>query len=80
MTEIIKVADYEELSKTCSQIMLDLVKNNPAANICLASGGSPDLAYELFTKAVLDKKVNVSNIAHQLNLPHTSTFKILISS
>lgn len=43
--------------------MLDLVKNNPAANICLASGGSPDLAYELFTKAVLDKKVNVSNIA-----------------
>ena len=62
MVEIVQVKDYDELSKECARRMLDYIVRNPKANICLASGGSPELAYRLFTNEVRQKNINVEEM------------------
>ena len=39
--KVIIVKDYEEASQKACEIMLDVVKNNPKANLGLATGSTP---------------------------------------
>ena len=59
MVEIVRVKNFDELSNDCARRMLECIKENPKANICLASGGSPELAYRLFAKQVIDENIDV---------------------
>ena len=65
MVEIVRVKNFDELSNDCARRMLECIKENPKANICLASGGSPELAYRLFAKQVIDE--NIENYVKQIN-------------
>lgn len=44
---VIIVKDYEEASQKACEIMLDIVKSNPKANLGLATGSTPIRMYEL---------------------------------
>lgn len=56
------VKDFEELSKMCADIMIDEIVNNKTARICLATGSSPERAYELFVSRVLKEKIDLSEV------------------
>lgn len=45
--KVIVVKDYEEASQKACEIMLDVVKKNPHANLGLATGSTPIRLYEL---------------------------------
>ncbi len=45
--QVIITKDYEEASQKACEIMLDVVKNNPSANLGLATGSTPIRMYEL---------------------------------
>ena len=45
--KVIIVKDYEEASQKACEIMLNVVKNNPTANLGLATGSTPIRLYEL---------------------------------
>lgn len=45
--EVIIVKDYEEASQKACEIMLNVVKSNPTANLGLATGSTPIRLYEL---------------------------------
>ncbi len=53
--KIIKVKDYEEASQKALEIMLEVIKNNPKANLGLATGSTPKRLYELMIE---DYKIN----------------------
>ncbi|MCD7892076.1 MAG: glucosamine-6-phosphate deaminase [Erysipelotrichaceae bacterium] len=44
--KVIKVKDYEEASQKALNIMLDVIKNKPDANLGLATGSTPKRLYE----------------------------------
>lgn len=50
------------MSQVASEAMIDTLKKNPNANICVASGDSPQLTYQLFVEKVLDQHLDVSNL------------------
>ena len=45
--KVIVVKNYEEASQKACEIMLDIVKSNPQANLGLATGSTPVRMYEL---------------------------------
>lgn len=45
--KVIITKNYEEASQKAAEIMLDIVKNNPTANLGLATGSTPIRLYEL---------------------------------
>lgn len=45
--KVIVVKNYEEASQKACEIMLDVIKNNPSANLGLATGSTPIRLYEL---------------------------------
>ena len=53
--KVIVVKNYEEASQKACEIMLDVVKNNPKANLGLATGSTPVRMYELMRE---DHKAN----------------------
>ncbi len=48
--EIIICENYEEASAKAANVMLEIVKNNPAANLGLATGSTPIKMYELMVE------------------------------
>src|SRR6185503_12145514 len=52
--------DYTALSTFVAGEMNQLIKENPGAVICLASGDSPKLSCELFTQRVKEQKTDTS--------------------
>lgn len=48
--KVIITENYEEMSKVASQILIDIVKNNPNAILGLATGSSPIGTYENMAK------------------------------
>lgn len=48
--KVIITENYEEMSKVASQILIDIVKNNPTAILGLATGSSPIGTYENMAK------------------------------
>lgn len=61
MQKIIKTKNYEELSNLCKDLMLEEIKNKPNSNICLASGASTNLTYDLFVNEVKNSDIDLSN-------------------
>lgn len=55
-------ADYQSLSEYTSQYLLDVIRAKPTATICLATGGSPALAYSLFVEQVKRQQLDVSHV------------------
>lgn len=52
--------DNEALSQSVADEILETVKKNPTATLCLASGDTPRLAYSLSAKAALANSVDFS--------------------
>ncbi len=59
--KFLNVKNYRELSVITAQTMINAIKDNPCANICLASGASPDLAYQLFVQMVIEQSIDISH-------------------
>ena len=59
---LINVKDYEQLSKESAAICFNTMKENPYAQICLATGGSVKRMYEILAKEINDKQLDISNI------------------
>ena len=62
MRKSIWTRDYLALSHQAADLMYRTVTENPRAVLVLATGGSPQLAYRLFCKKVLDDGVDLSGI------------------
>jgi galactosamine-6-phosphate isomerase len=58
----IHAKNYEELSIVVSEMMVETVEANPEANVCLATGSSPSLAYDLFVDHVRIHNIHVSTL------------------
>lgn len=56
------VENYEELSLSLADIMVDTVIDKKDAAIIIATGRSPLLAYRLFVKRVKEEKIDVSKV------------------
>lgn len=54
------VADYQALSEAASEQLLALIRRKPDAVMCLATGATPLLAYQLFVQKVKVQQVDVS--------------------
>lgn len=74
--KIIKVKDYNELSRVAADIMIDAVKENPEITLGLATGGSP---VQMYANLVADHKENNTsykgvksyNLDEYIGLPQT---------
>jgi len=58
----IHAKNYEELSIVVSKMMVETIESNPEANVCLATGSSPSLAYDLFVDHVRTRNTDVSTL------------------
>ena len=72
--KIIKVKDYEELSLVASNVILNLVRDNPKAILGLATGSSPIGLYQNLIRAYQEgevsfKDVKTFNLDEYCNLP-----------
>ncbi len=56
----IHMKNYEELSIVVSKMMVETIESNPEANVSLATGSSPSLAYDLFVDHVRARDTDVS--------------------
>ncbi len=53
--------DHHTLSLEAAEAILATVKNNPTAVLCLATGDTPAVAYELLVKKAMDEQVDFSH-------------------
>ena len=53
--------DYPSLSAGVADLILETVKNNPRAVLCLATGDTPLLAYQLLAEKATNEKVDFTN-------------------
>jgi len=60
--EIIKVKNYEELSKKAAEIILELVKEKPDCVLGLATGSTPVGAYQCIVGAYKNGEVDFSKV------------------
>ena len=60
--KIIRVKDYEEMSKKAAEIITDAVKKNPTANLGLATGSSPLGTYKNLIKKYKAKEISFKDI------------------
>ena len=59
--EVIKVKNYEELSKVAVDIIAELLKEKPDATLGLATGSSPIGLYQnLIKKSIFPINLNIS--------------------
>jgi len=54
--------DYKELSEISARIMLNCVKEKPDMLLCIATGTSPTLAYDIFVQTILKEKIDVTKL------------------
>lgn len=60
--KFIHVKDFDDLSVKTADYMANALANKKDVNICLASGGSPDKAYQLFVEEVKEKNIDASDL------------------
>lgn len=60
--EVIKVKDYQELSKVAADIIADLLKKNPKATLGLATGSSPVGLYQNLIKMYENKEMSFKDV------------------
>ena len=53
--------DYEALSLAVSEEIIRVIKANPAAVLCLATGQSPVLTYQLFVEKIIAENIDLSH-------------------
>lgn len=58
----IEAEDYKKLSEISAKQMIKCVKEKPDALICIATGASPKLAYELFNKMAYEENIDLSRL------------------
>ncbi|MEG1301454.1 MAG: 6-phosphogluconolactonase [Erysipelotrichaceae bacterium] len=56
--KITYINNFDELSKKVSDDMVEMIKHDREANICLASGDSPELAYKYFVNDLLSNNID----------------------
>ena len=54
--------NYQSLSDYASQCMIDQIAAKPTTTLCLATGGTPALAYSLFVEKVRRLQLDVSRV------------------
>lgn len=59
--KIIKVKDYDELSKEASQVIVDTLNNNPTASINTTTGASYDGTFEYLVRYINEGKVSIKD-------------------
>ena len=52
--------DYADLSAAAANMIIDCVQENPQALLCMATGDTPRLTYQLLAKRVLAENIDVS--------------------
>ncbi len=57
------VADYGEMSDLSGRMFADFIKNNPAANICLPTGGSVEGTYEKMCEYAKKEHISFKGIS-----------------
>lgn len=60
--KFIHTKDFNHASKEVASIMVEALKRNDHANFCLASGGSPDVAYDMFVEEVLQQNIGTEHM------------------
>lgn len=55
--------DYERLSQEAAGEIISIVRQKPGAVLCLATGDTPRLTYEILAERVKHEKVDFSNVA-----------------
>ena len=60
--KIIKVKDYDEMSKVAAQIVAEEVQNNPECTLGLATGSTPIGMYDLLSSFCKQKKLSFKNV------------------
>lgn len=60
--KLINAHNYEEMSQKGAEILLDTIRNNKSARICLATGGSPERMYEIFAEKINEENLDISNV------------------
>lgn len=60
--KLIICENYEEASAEAAKVMLELVKNNPTANLGLATGSTPIKMYELMAKDHAENRTTYKDI------------------
>lgn len=53
---------YDNMSKKVTQRIIDLIKNKPNCNICLATGYSVKLVYENLIEVINNEKIDTSTV------------------
>jgi len=54
--------DYDELSFAACEEIIRIIKTKPDAVLCLATGQSPILTYQLLVEKITTEKIDISNI------------------
>lgn len=57
-----ELSDYRALSEDVSERLLALIQRKPDAVICLATGATPLLAYQMFVEKALAQKTDTSQV------------------
>lgn len=60
--EVVEAENYKKLSEISAEAMLECLKEKPDALFCIASGGSPTLAYKLFVEKAHKENVDVTKL------------------
>ena len=60
--ELLNAKNYEEMSITGANILLETIRNKSNASICIATGGSPERMYEIFVNTINEEKIDISNV------------------
>lgn len=58
--KIMNVQNYQSLSERVADEMIQALIQQPDINICVATGGSTELAYQIFVKKVKEQHIDVS--------------------
>ena len=53
---------YNELSEQCAELMIKQVQKKPNSLMCIATGGSPRLAYKRFVEKTKENNIDTSNL------------------
>lgn len=60
--KFLHVKDFDELSSVTAKYMAKKLSEKKDLNVCLASGGSPDKAYQMFVEEVKEQGIDASNL------------------
>ncbi len=52
--------DYERMSSAAADLIIDIVKRNPVAVLCFATGNTPVLTYKLLAEKAKEEKIDFS--------------------